>query len=329
MVSPARQTSDNTPTEVLSGAVERVTFHSEETGFCVLRVKVRGHRDLVTVVGNAATITPGEYIDCEGWWVTDRTHGLQFKTARLHVVPPSTLEGIEKYLGSGMVKGIGPHFAKKLVRAFGEQVFDVIEQNPERLTDLEGIGPKRKQSVVAAWAEQKAIRQIMVFLHANGVGTARAVRIYKTYGDQAVQQVQANPYRLALDIHGIGFKTADSLAQRLGIPQDALIRAQAGIRHVLQEFASDGHCGAVQDDLTDTAAQLLEIPVAIIEAAIRQERQDGHVMAETVDGQSCLFLTPLLRAEESVAANLSRLMTGAPPWGHTHEAKRWPLSPHQ
>ena len=193
MHGQALSTQSDTPTEALSGAVERVTFHSEETGFCVLRVNVRGHRDLVTVVGTAATITPGEYIDCQGWWVTDRTHGLQFKTARLYVVPPTTLEGIEKYLGSGMVKGIGPHFAKKLVRAFGEQVFDVIEQNPERLTDLVGIGPKRQQNVVAAWAEQKAIRQIMVFLHANGVGTARAVRIYKTYGDQAVQQVQANP----------------------------------------------------------------------------------------------------------------------------------------
>jgi exodeoxyribonuclease V alpha subunit len=187
MVASGSNTSHGTPTEVLSGAVERVTFHSKETGFCVLRVKVRGHRNLITVVGNAAAITPGEYIDCDGSWVTDRTHGLQFKAIRLHVVPPSTLEGIEKYLGSGMVKGIGPHFANKLVRAFGEQVFDVIEQSPERLTDLEGIGPKRKQRVVAAWAEQKAIRQIMVFLHSNGVGTARAVRIYKTYGDQAVQ----------------------------------------------------------------------------------------------------------------------------------------------
>src|ERR671931_720006 len=143
------------PLEHLTGAVERVTFHSEETGFCVLRVKVRGHRELVTVVGTAATITPGEYIEGHGWWVTDRTHGLQFKTQALRVVPPSTLEGIEKYLGSGMVKGIGPHFAKKLVQAFSEAVFDVIEQTPERLTELDGIGPKRTARVVAAWAEQK------------------------------------------------------------------------------------------------------------------------------------------------------------------------------
>jgi exodeoxyribonuclease V alpha subunit len=144
MYAQAPSTQPDTPTEALSGAVEHVTFHSDETGFCVLRVKVRDHRDLVTVVGTAATITPGEYIDCAGGWVTDRTHGRQFKTVQLHVVPPSTLEGIEKYLASGMVKGIGPHFANNLVRTFGEQAFDVIERNPERLTDLEGIGPKRQ-----------------------------------------------------------------------------------------------------------------------------------------------------------------------------------------
>ena len=152
------------PTEQLTGAVERVTFHSEETGFCVLRVKVRGHRDLVTVVGTAATITPGEYIEGQGVWVNDRTHGLQFKTQALRVVPPSTLEGIEKYLGSGMVKGIGPHFAKKLVQAFEEQVFDIVEQTPERLTELDGIGPKRKKRVVEAWEAQK-IECVPPFTH--------------------------------------------------------------------------------------------------------------------------------------------------------------------
>ena len=221
--------------------------------------------------GLLAVITPGEFVSCEGWWVTDRTYGLQFKTASLQVVPPTSLEGIEKYLGSGMVKGIGPHFAKKLVGAFGEDVFNIIETSPERLTNLEGIGPKRKQRVIEAWAEQKAIRNIMVFLHSNGVGTARAVRIYKTYGDGAIDRVRENPYRLALDIHGIGFKTADALAQRLGIPRDAIIRAQAGVRHVLQEFALDGHCGAHRDDLMETAATMLEMDSATIEQAIAHE----------------------------------------------------------
>jgi exodeoxyribonuclease V alpha subunit len=319
------QTSANHhPTEHLTGAVERVTFHSEDTGFCVLRVKVRGHRDLVTVVGTAATITPGEYIESDGWWVTDRTYGLQFKTQHLRIVPPSTLEGIEKYLGSGMVKGIGPHFARKLVQAFKEAVFDVIEQTPDRLTELDGIGPKRKQRVVDAWAAQKIIREIMVFLHSHGVGTARAVRIYKTYGNEAIALVRENPYRLALDIHGIGFKTADTIAQRLGIPRDAVIRAQAGVRHVLQEFAEDGHCAVHQEELIETAATLLEIPVATIAQAIALECQDEHLVAEDIEGKPCLFLAPLHRAEIGVASHLRRLLQGEPPWGHIDAARAVP-----
>src|SRR5438128_6567959 len=156
-LSPPPSTYD-TPLEHFAGSVERVTFHSEETGFCVLRVKVRGHRDLVTMVGTAPTITPGEYIEADGWWITDRTHGLQFKTTHLRVVPPTTLEGIERYLGSGMVKGIGPHFARKLVQAFGAEVFDVIEQTPARLQELDGIGPKRTARVVPATSRTQKYR---------------------------------------------------------------------------------------------------------------------------------------------------------------------------
>src|SRR2546426_6781045 len=322
--TPTSPSPPTHPTEQLPGAVERVTFHSEETGFCVLRVKVRGHRDLVTVVGTAATITPGEYVEGQGVWVTDRTHGLQFKTQHLRVVPPSTLEGIEKYLGSGMVKGIGPHFAKKLVQAFKEEVFDVIEQTPERLTDLDGIGPKRKQRVVEAWEAQQTVREIMVFLHSHGVGTARAVRIYKTYGSEAITRVQENPYRLALDIHGIGFKTADTLAQRLGIPRDAVIRAQAGVRHVLQEFADDGHCAVHHDELIETAATLLEIPVSIITQAVELECQEDHLIAEDIEGKPCLFLAPLHRAEVGVASHLLRLLHGALPWGPIDAARAMP-----
>jgi exodeoxyribonuclease V alpha subunit len=165
------------------------------------------------------------------------------------------------------------------------------------------------------WAEQKVIRNIMVFLHSNGVGTARAVRIYKTYCDHAVERVRENPYRLALDIHGIGFKTADALAQRLGIPRDAVIRAQAGIRHVLQEFSSDGHCGAHHAELVETASAMLEMHSATIEEAIAHELAAEHLIADTVEGQPCLFLTPLYRAEVGVASNLHRLMAGVVPWG--------------
>ncbi len=307
----------------LQGSVERVTFHSPESGFCVLRVKVRGQRDLVTVIGSAATITAGEYVECTGAWTNDRQHGLQFKTQHLRVVPPTTLEGIEKYLGSGMVKGIGPHFAKKLVRAFGEQVFDIIEQEPDRLLELEGIGPKRKERVTKAWAEQKVVREIMVFLQSHGVGTARAVRIYKTYGDQAVERVQENPYRLALDIHGIGFKSADAIAQRLGIPRDALMRAQAGVRHVLQEIAGDGHCAAYRESLVESAVKLLEIPAPIIERAVEEELIQENLVAEPIQEKLALFLTPLYRSERGIAEHIARL-AGEPPWGHIDAAKAVP-----
>jgi len=312
--SPDSRQQPNTPLERLNGGIERVTFHSTDNGFCVLRVKVRGHRELVTVTGAAATVTAGEYIECQGVWVNDRQYGLQFKARQLAVVPPSTREGIEKYLSSGMVRGIGPHFAKRLVHAFGEQVFDVIEQHPDRLTELPGIGPKRKAQVVGAWAEQKVVRDIMVFLQSHGVGSARAVRIYKTYGDTAVEQVRENPYRLALDIHGIGFKTADELAQRLGIPNDALIRAQAGVRHVLQELGNQGHCAAERLHLCETAVRLLNIPDPVIVQAIDMEVALGRLVAEPINVQPCLFLAALHRAETEVSQHLKRLLHGPPPW---------------
>jgi exodeoxyribonuclease V alpha subunit len=193
--------------EVLAGLVERVTYHNAENGFCVLRAKASGHRDLVTVVGHAAAITAGEWITASGEWVNDRTHGQQFKAQFLRTSAPTSAEDIEKYLASGMIRGVGPVYAKKLVRAFGDKVFDVIEATPDRLREVDGIGPVRAASILAAWAEQKAVREIMVFLHSHGVGTARAVRIFKTYGADAIQVMTENPYRLARDIRGIGFKT--------------------------------------------------------------------------------------------------------------------------
>lgn len=263
--------SADTHSERISGSVERVTFHSEETGFCVLRVKVKGYQDLVTIVGSAASITPGEHVECLGNWHNDKTHGLQFKANNLKVIPPNTIEGIEKYLGSGMVKGIGPHFAKALVGAFGAEIFTVIEEEPQKLMTLSGIGKKRMEKITSAWEEQKAVRDIMLFLQSHGAGTARAVRIYKSYGDEAIIKVTENPYRLALDIHGIGFKTSDIIAGKLGIPPESLIRAQAGVRHVLQEMSGDGHCAVPWDTLVAESEKLLEIPVETLEEAIRTE----------------------------------------------------------
>ncbi len=299
------------PRERLSGSLERVTFHSEESGFCVLRVQVQGQRELVTVIGNAATVTPGEFIEAVGVWVNDRQHGLQFKADTLQSVPPTTLAGIEKYLGSGMVKGIGPHFAKQLVQAFGEAVFEVIETTPERLEELAGIGPKRRQRVTSAWSEQKVIREIMVFLQSHGVGTSRAVRIYKTYGATAIAKVTENPYRLALDIWGIGFKTADQIAQQLGVPRDSLLRAQAGVRHALQVWSEQGHCAAPSDQLIDLAQPLLEIDAEVIAEGIAAELAAERLVSD----EDLLYLTPLYRAELGCAKQLQRLLAGCRPWG--------------
>lgn len=316
-------TVDN-PLITLQGSIERVTFHNESTGFCVLRITVKGYREVVTVIGSAASVTAGEYIECTGCWINDRQHGQQFKTTVLKIVAPTTLDGIEKYLGSGMVKGIGPHFAKKLVNAFGELVFDVIEQSPERLRELPGIGKKRQERVTGAWTEQKVIREIMVFLQSHGVGTARSVRIYKTYGEQAIEKVRENPYRLALDIHGIGFKTADTLAQKLGIAPDSLIRAQAGVRHVLQEWSGKGHCAAVRRSLCNKAVKLLEIPALIIDDAISAELIEGNLISEINGQQEFIFLTPLYRAEVGCATHLLRLSQGNAPWGAIDAQKAIP-----
>ncbi len=298
----------------MAGVVERVTFHSPDTGFCVLRVKVRGHRELVTVLGAAASVQPGEFVQASGQWDNHREHGLQFKTTFLKVMPPTSLEGIEKYLGSGMIKGIGPHFARKLMNAFGEDVFDVIEHAPDRLHTLRGIGPKRVERITAGWADQKAIREIMVFLQSHGVGTSRAVRIYKTYGADAIPLVSENPYRLARDIKGIGFLTADRIAERLGIGKTAMIRARAGISYTLTEAVSDGHCGLPVDELMRTAEKLLEIPVDILREALREELRDDVVVADTIGDRDCVFLGPLWRAEKVVAERLTALAAGAPPW---------------
>jgi exodeoxyribonuclease V alpha subunit len=215
------------PIEALAGVVERVTFHNAENGFCVLRVKARGQRDLITILGHAAMVSAGEFVQASGSWINDRTHGVQFRASFLKATPPTMTEGIEKYLGSGMIRGIGPIYARKLVRAFGDAVFDVIEHEPGRLREVTGIGPKRAERIVAGWAEQKVIREIMLFLHSNGVGTSRAVRIYKTYGAESVQRISENPYRLARDIRGIGFRTADQIAGKLGIEKTAPVRVRA------------------------------------------------------------------------------------------------------
>ncbi len=300
--------------EVLAGLVERVTFHNADSGFCVLRVKARGHRELATVVGHAATISAGEWITATGEWANDNTHGQQFKAHFLRTSAPTSVEGIEKYLGSGMIRGIGPVYAKKLVLAFGEKVFDTIEAEPARLREVTGIGPLRAKRITDGWAEQKVIREIMVFLHSNGVGTARSVRIYKTYGTDAVQVMTENPYRLARDIRGIGFITADAIAMRLGVEKTAMTRVRAGISYALTDAMDDGHCGLPTADLVPLAEKLLEVGPDLIRTALDLELAGGAVIADSLGETDCIFLASLYRSEQAIAQKLLALSRAKLPW---------------
>src|ERR1700751_511328 len=271
-----------TPSEEIAGLVERVTYFNEESGFSVLRVKVRGQRELVTVLGSLPSVSAGEWLTAEGWWIRDKEHGLQFKARVLKTVPPTTSEGVERYLASGFVKGIGPVLAKKLVGRFGAEVLGVIGNSPAQLEPVDGIGPKRQERIARAWQEGMQIREIMLFLHSHGVSTGRAVRIYKTYGEQAIEKVRANPYTLAKDIYGIGFATADQIAQKVGIPRDSLNRARAGIDHVLLGATSEGHCALPLEKLKLAAVKLLEAPEATIDQALSQMLTGGSLLLEEI-----------------------------------------------
>lgn len=303
------------PIETLAGTVERVTFHNVETGFCVLKVYARGKRDLVPVIGHAPVIGAGEWITATGIWHTDRQHGLQFKADTLKVTPPTGVDGIEKYLASGYMRGIGPAMAKRIVVAFGESTFEIIEAEPDRLKEVAGIGPKRAERIVAGWAEQKAVREIMLFLHAHGVGTARAVRIFKTYQYDAVRVMTEDPYRLARDIRGIGFRTADAIAIKLGLTKEAPQRLRAGVSFALQTAMDEGHCGLPVERLTTLAQKLLEVEPALVRAAVAKELSRGEeVIADTIGDEACVFLKGLHGSERAIAETLIEGASGSPPW---------------
>jgi exodeoxyribonuclease V alpha subunit len=209
----------------------------------------------------------------------DRTHGVQFKASFLKATAPTTIEGIEKYLGSSMIRGIGPVYARKLIRAFGEAVFDIIEQKPGRLREVTGIGPKRAERIIGGWAEQEVIREIMPFLHSNGVVTSWAGARLQDWGVDAVQLISENSDRLAHDIRGIGFRTADQIAGKLGVEKTALIRVRAGISYALAEAIADGHCGLPADELVPLAEKLLEVPAKLVETALSSTRRRKAALA--------------------------------------------------
>ncbi len=223
--------------EYISGVVERITFANEENGFCVIKIKSKGFSDLVTVVGNLASVNVGSILKLNGQWKMDSKYGRQFNAFDYREVVPATIAGIEKYLGSGLIKGIGPKYAKRIVRYFKEDTLRVIEEEPDKLINVEGIGKKRLEMIKKAWQEQKEIKNVMLFLQSHGVSTGYAVKIYKTYGDESINVVRDNPYRLADDIWGIGFKTADKIAQKLGFDKNSFERCRSGIAYVLNQLS--------------------------------------------------------------------------------------------
>jgi exodeoxyribonuclease V alpha subunit len=299
--------------ETLSGLIERVTSHNADSGFAVLRVQPGGRRGLVTVVGHLPGATAGEYVEATGSWVQHRDYGLQFKADDLRTMPPHTREGIVKYLGSGLVKGIGPHFARKIVDVFGDRTLEVIDESPTYLKEVKGIGARRIQRIRESWQQQKAVRGIMVFLQSHGIGTARAVRIYKTYGEQALDLVRANPYRLAADVWGFGFQSADELAQRLGVERSSPLRARAAVRYVLQQLSTEGHVGYPEDGVIDRTAELTGIDRTVVAAAVEDGKREDELVREPGGEEPWLYLKPLFLAELGVARSLHGLGVGPHP----------------
>ncbi len=294
--------------ETLRGTVERVTYFNPDNGFAVLRVNAPERRELVTVVGTISMITAGEYVEASGQWVVDREHGPQFKADQLQASHPSSAEGIERYLGSGAVRGIGPHLASKIVGIYKERALEILDRSPDALLHIRGIGQRRLARIRESWQHQKEIRQIMLFLHELGIGSgSRAVRIHKTYGRDAIAQIRANPYRLADDVRGIGFKTADQLAGRLGIAPQSPARARAAVRYALQQLSREGHCGFPEQGVLEKTEQLVGIERALIQDAVAAELAAGTLVREPVEDGDWLFLAELHRAETGLARHVHRL----------------------
>ena len=302
------------PDDRLSGTIERVTYHDPESGFCVLQVRTSGRRDLVTVVGRVPSATAGEGLRADGRYERDPKHGLQFRASELQLAPPSTPEGAQKYLASGAVRGIGPELARRLVEAFGDRVFDVIERAPQQLREVEGVGVKRAESISRSFVTQRNLRELMLFLHSHGLGTARAMRIHRTYGANAVARIRDDPYRLARDVRGIGFATADQLAQRLGVAKDASVRLRAGLHHVLDDEASHGHCAVLESEAIKSAATLLGVGETALLEALQHEIGAERIVPDSVAGARALFQPRLYGAEREAAARLRALAEGSPPW---------------
>lgn len=302
--------------EKLSAVIERVTFYGEDTGFSVLQARSLGARSSrVTIIGNLPPVSPGETVEASGEWRTDPKHGVQFQAESVSIRVPTTRSGIERLLASGLLKGVGPSTAKLIVQRFGESTLDVIDEDPARLTQVVGIGPKRAGSIAKSWKEARGLRDLMLFLQEHGVGPARIRRIWNQYGANAVAEIKNNPYRLADDVRGIGFKSADAIALSLGFERSSIFRARAGLSHVLSEAMSQGHCGLPREDLVEKSVSLLEIEPGRVTEALEMELGENHLAQELVEDGTMIYLPWLYRAEERIAATLISLAGASTrPW---------------
>ena len=298
----------------IEGVVERITFHNAENGFCVLRVRPKGTGSIVTVVGNVAAIAEGEGIIARGEWRDDKVHGRQFgaesiKTQRVH-----GRVQVETFLGSGAIRGVGPSTATLMWQQFGEKIFDILDNQPGRLREIPGIGSVRAKMISESWQQQRMMRELMLFLADTGIGPARIAKIHKQYGATALQVIKENPYRLAREIRGIGFATADNLALKLGLDRNSIERIRAGLTHALNEAAADGHCGLPTSELITLSGKLLGIDEQRIGEGVALELTARHLLHDSIDGKEAIFLPWLFLAEREIASRVRALGQGSPSW---------------
>ncbi|MDM8515616.1 ATP-dependent RecD-like DNA helicase [Desulfobacterales bacterium HSG16] len=301
----------------LAGQIERITYANEENGFTIAKLKVYGQRDLVTIVGNIMSPAPGEIMKLKGEWANHPKFGEQFKVVYYRTAVPATVYGIQKYLGSGLIKGIGPKMAKRIVKAFGKKTLDVIEENAESLADVDGIGKKRIHMIKKAWDEQKEIREVMLFLQSHGVSSGYASKIYKHYGNEAISVVRENPYRLAMDIFGIGFITADNIAQKLGFEKESSLRASAGVLYVLHSLSDQGHVFYPYEPLLAECAKILEIGNEIIAKAVAGLVPEKRIVIEDLnqsideyrENNKAVYLSKFHLCETRVSERIIHLST--------------------
>ncbi|MCF8063515.1 MAG: ATP-dependent RecD-like DNA helicase, partial [Deltaproteobacteria bacterium] len=304
----------------LRGQIERITYSNEENGYTIARVRVAGERDLITVVGNLPAPMPGEVIHMTGDWSNHPRYGSQFRFHRYRTLAPASIAGIEKYLGSGLIKGIGPVMAKRIVKAFGEETLEVIDRRVEELSHVEGIGCKRIDIIRRAWEDQKEIREVMIFLQAHGVSSAYATRIFKQYGRDSIAVVKENPYRLATDVFGIGFVTADRIAEKLGFPKESPVRVEAGILYVLNRMADEGHVYYPYDPLVAKCREILDVPDEQVARAFGRITLEGRIVLEDLnedvesfrENRKAVYLAPYYQAESSAASRLGALLRARP-----------------